>query len=142
MLPDTTERVDSVAWAADNKTLFYSTEDAITKRSNLVYLHVLGADAKVDPVVFNEKDERFDVYVDRTRDGIIECKWFVRRGQIQWQQIPAVQEVVAQLGPRLEYYRRPSTLAFRVNRTSIFGGSGYGDQRLLRDDDGADDGRK
>jgi oligopeptidase B len=69
VLPDTTERVDAVAWAADNKTLFYSTEDATTKRSNLVYRHVLGTDAKSDPVVFDEKDERFDVYVDRTRDG-------------------------------------------------------------------------
>jgi oligopeptidase B len=69
VLPDTTERVDAVAWAADNKTLFYSTEDATTKRSNLVYRHVLGTDAKSDPVIFDEKDERFDVYVDRTRDG-------------------------------------------------------------------------
>jgi oligopeptidase B len=69
MLPDTTERVDSLAWAADNKTLFYSTEDATTKRSNLVYRHVLGTDAKSDPVVFDEKDERYDVYVGRTRDG-------------------------------------------------------------------------
>jgi oligopeptidase B len=69
MLPDTTERVDSLTWTADNKTLFYTTEDATTKRSNLVYRHVLGTDAKADPVVFDEKDERFDVYVSRTRDG-------------------------------------------------------------------------
>ena len=68
-LPDTTERVDSIAWAADNKTLFYSTEDATTKRSNLVYRHVLGEDAKADPAVFDENDERFDVYVYRSRDG-------------------------------------------------------------------------
>jgi oligopeptidase B len=68
IFPDTTERVDSLTWAADSKTLIYSTEDATTKRSNLVYRHVLGTDAKADPVVFNEKDERFDVYVGRTRD--------------------------------------------------------------------------
>src|SRR5258707_169260 len=29
-LPDTTERVTSVVWAADNKTLFLTTEDAVT----------------------------------------------------------------------------------------------------------------
>ena len=69
LLPDTAERVDSLVWAADNKTLFYSTEDAQTKRSDLVHRHVLGADAAADPVIFNEKDERYDVYVDRTRDG-------------------------------------------------------------------------
>ena len=31
VLPDNTERVTSVEWAADNKTLFLTTEDAITK---------------------------------------------------------------------------------------------------------------
>ena len=68
-LPDTAERVDSIAWAADNKTIFYTTEDAQTKRSNLVHRHVLGAEAAADPVVFNEKDERYDVDIVRTRDG-------------------------------------------------------------------------
>jgi len=69
LLPDTAERIDSVDWAADNKTLFYTTEDAQTKRSNLVHRHVLGTDSSADPVVFDEKDERYDVYVERTRDG-------------------------------------------------------------------------
>jgi oligopeptidase B len=69
VLPDTAERVDSVTWAADNKTLLYSTEDAQTKRSNLVHRHVLGADTAADPIVDDEKDERYSVYVDRTRDG-------------------------------------------------------------------------
>src|SRR5437016_12129668 len=32
LLPDHAERVDSVAWANDNKTLFYTVEDATTKR--------------------------------------------------------------------------------------------------------------
>ncbi len=59
LLPDTAERVNSIAWAADNKTLFYTTEDAQTKRSNLLHRHVLGAEAATDPVVFNEKDERY-----------------------------------------------------------------------------------
>lgn len=69
LLPDTAERVDSVIWAADNKTLLYSTEDAVTKRSNLIHRHLLGTDATTDPVVLDEKDERYDVSVDRTRDG-------------------------------------------------------------------------
>jgi oligopeptidase B len=67
-LPDTAERVDSIAWASDNKTLFYSTEDAQTKRGDLVHRHVLGTDAATDPVVYEEKDERYDVGVNRTRD--------------------------------------------------------------------------
>src|SRR6201997_392444 len=48
LLPDTAERVDSIAWVADNKTLFYTTEDATTKRSDLLHRHVLGADSKDD----------------------------------------------------------------------------------------------
>jgi oligopeptidase B len=69
LLPDTADRVDSLTWAADNKTLFYSTEDAQTKRSDLLHRHVLGTDSAGDPVVFDEKDERYNVSVDRTRDG-------------------------------------------------------------------------
>jgi oligopeptidase B len=68
LLPDTAERIDSVEWAADNKTLFYTTEDATTKRSNLAYRHPMGTDAKADPIVYDEKDERYDVYVSRTLD--------------------------------------------------------------------------
>jgi oligopeptidase B len=41
-LPDTTERVTSVAWAADNRTLFLTTEDAVTKRSDKLWRHALG----------------------------------------------------------------------------------------------------
>ncbi len=69
ILPDTAERVDSLTWAADNRTLLYSTEDATTKRSNLVHRHVLGTNSAADPLVFDEKDERYDAYVYRTRDG-------------------------------------------------------------------------
>ncbi len=50
------------------RRFFYSTEDAQTKRSDLVHRHVLGTDSASDPIVFNEKDERYDVYVTRTRD--------------------------------------------------------------------------
>ena len=66
VLPDTAERVTSLSWAADNKTLFFATEDPVTKRSNLIFRHTLGApDA---PEIFNEKDELFAVGVARSRD--------------------------------------------------------------------------
>ena len=66
LLPDTADRVTSLAWAADNKTLFFSTEDAITKRPNLIFRHTLGASTA--DKIFNEKDELFDVGVERSRD--------------------------------------------------------------------------
>src|SRR5262249_22430788 len=41
MLPEKIERVDSIAWSTDGKTLFYVTEDAVTKRSDKLFKHVL-----------------------------------------------------------------------------------------------------
>jgi oligopeptidase B len=65
-LPDTTERVTSVAWASDNKTLFLVTEDDVTKRSDKLWRHALGAD-KFEPL-YEEKDELYDIGVGKTRD--------------------------------------------------------------------------
>ena len=49
----------SVVWATDNQTLFYTTEDAVSKRSDKFWRHVVGASAS--DLVFEEKDELFDV---------------------------------------------------------------------------------
>ena len=38
--PEQIERVGSVVWATDNKTLFYTTEDAVSKRSDKFWRHV------------------------------------------------------------------------------------------------------
>ncbi len=65
-LPDTTERVTTLEWAGDNKTLFLTTEDAVTKRSDKVWRHVLGA-ASFEPV-YEDKDELYDINVGKTRD--------------------------------------------------------------------------
>ena len=65
-LPDTMERVDSVAWASDNKTLFVVTEDEVTKRSNRAWRHVLGQ--KDSEPLYEEKDETFRLGVEKTRD--------------------------------------------------------------------------
>ena len=65
-LPDTTERVTAVEWAADNRTLFLTTEDAVTKRSDRLWRHVLGT-AEFEPV-YNEKDELYDIDISKTRD--------------------------------------------------------------------------
>ena len=40
------ERTRSVVWATDNKTLFYSTEDAVSKRGDKVFRHVVGTDGQ------------------------------------------------------------------------------------------------
>jgi oligopeptidase B len=65
-LPDTAERVTSLEWASDNKTLFLTTEDAVTKRSDHLWRHTLGASGN-DPI-YQEKDELYTIYATRTRD--------------------------------------------------------------------------
>jgi oligopeptidase B len=69
-LPDTAERVGSLAWAADSRTLFYSTEDETTKRQDRIFRHALGSPAAEDTLIFHEEDERFNLGVGRTRDGL------------------------------------------------------------------------
>ena len=56
--PETVAKVSSVAWAADNKTLFYTVDDA-AKRPYRLYRHALGADPDDDTLVYEEKDEMF-----------------------------------------------------------------------------------
>ena len=60
------ERVGSVVWANDNKTIFFTTEDATTKRSDKVWRHVVGS--TTNDLVVEEKNELFDMYAGRSLD--------------------------------------------------------------------------
>lgn len=62
------DRVGSVTWAADNRTLFYTVEDQEQKRQFQLYRHVLGTPHAQDELIFEEPDERFNIGVGRTRD--------------------------------------------------------------------------
>ncbi len=48
-----------VAWAADNKTVFYTRKDEVTLRPDRIFRHKLGDDPAGDPVVYHETDETF-----------------------------------------------------------------------------------
>jgi oligopeptidase B len=65
-LIDHAERVGSVVWANDNKTIFYTQEDAVSKRQYRLYRHTVGT-AGTDALVYEEKDERFEVDAVKTR---------------------------------------------------------------------------
>lgn len=54
-----------LAWANDNKTLFYVSRDEI-ERPYKVWRHKLNADAEKDVCVFEEKDPAFFVYLERS----------------------------------------------------------------------------
>src|SRR5262249_4698509 len=63
------DKVGSVAWANDNKTVFYTGEEEKTKRQYRLYRHVIGSEAGKDELVYEEKDERFNVYTRKSRSG-------------------------------------------------------------------------
>ncbi len=65
-LVDRVPRVGAVVWARDNHTLFLTTEDSITKRSDKFWRHKAGTDSTM--LLYNERDEEFDVSANRARD--------------------------------------------------------------------------
>ena len=87
ILPERVERVNNVAWSTDNKTIFYVTEDAVTKRSDKFFRHVLGT-AKYD-LVYEEKDELFDIATGRTRDKAVIILQIVSKTSTEVRYIPA-----------------------------------------------------
>ncbi|MDO8501353.1 MAG: S9 family peptidase [Gemmatimonadaceae bacterium] len=66
MLPDRVPRVGSVVWSTDGRTLFLTTEDSITKRSDKFWRHPVGG-ATMN-LLFDEKDELFDIGANRSLD--------------------------------------------------------------------------
>ncbi|MBP2831933.1 S9 family peptidase [Aquimarina sp. U1-2] len=67
-LPDQLENTNGrVAWANDNKTVFYTSKDSITLRANKIYKHVLGTDQSKDELVYHEEDDTFSTFVYRSR---------------------------------------------------------------------------
>lgn len=57
-LPDEIPNTAGAEWAADNRTIFYSTIDH-EHRPDKVFRHVLGSDRSLDAEVFHEKDPSF-----------------------------------------------------------------------------------
>jgi oligopeptidase B len=118
--PETAERVTAVEWGEDGQTLFYSVEDPQTKRSFIVYRLALGG-GKPEPI-YEEKDERFNTYVWKSRD---DKYLFVESGSHTTSEIryfPADQpgaalKLIAPRVPEQEYYvdHRDGTFWIRTN---------------------------
>lgn len=67
LLEDRFVKSPNVEWAADNRTLFYVTEDA-AKRAHKLWRHTIGEPKSNDVLIHEEKDELFNLQVDRSRD--------------------------------------------------------------------------
>ena len=87
LLADRIERVDSVAWASDNKTIFYVTEDPVTKRRDKFFRHVVATEQS--DLIYAEPDELFDIDVARTRDGAIIALQIAAKTSTEVRYLPA-----------------------------------------------------
>jgi len=68
MLPDIIPRaIGGIAWAEDNRTLFYTKPDSVSVRPYQVYRHRLGTPAATDQMVYEDKDETYYVGVFKTK---------------------------------------------------------------------------
>jgi oligopeptidase B len=86
--PVLAEKTGSVAWAADNRTLFYTVEDE-AKRQYRLYRHELGT--KEHTLVYEEPDEAFRVHVLRSRSREF---LFLGLGSLttsEWRYLPAAE---------------------------------------------------
>jgi len=64
MIPDVT---GTLAWANDNRTVFYGKQHPTTLRFYRIYRHVLGDDPANDELVYEEKDSTFVCFVFKTK---------------------------------------------------------------------------
>lgn len=56
----------SIVWANDSKTIYYVKKDPQTLREFQVYKHILGDDSDSDKLIYEEKDERFSVFISKS----------------------------------------------------------------------------
>lgn len=68
ILEDKIEKVTgSAVWANDNKTIFYSSQDEVTLRSDKIFKHKLGTKQEDDVLVYFEKDDTFSVDIAKSK---------------------------------------------------------------------------
>ena len=65
-IPNTGGRI---AWANDNKTVFYTSKNKTTLLSEKIFRHKVGSDHKNDVLVYTEKDNEFYIGVGRSKSG-------------------------------------------------------------------------
>jgi len=59
----------SVAWANDNKTVFYTSKNEVTLLPEKIWRHKVGTDSAKDELVYEEKNESFYNGVYRSKSG-------------------------------------------------------------------------
>ena len=87
VLPESIERVTSVAWAADNATLFYTTEDPVSKRTDRFWRQRLGGGSA--ELLYEETDDRYDIGTGRTNDRVFILVASYSKSTTEWRALRA-----------------------------------------------------
>ncbi|MBA3642110.1 MAG: S9 family peptidase [Acidobacteria bacterium] len=100
------ERTGSVVWAADHRTIFYTTEDAVSKRSDRCWRHLVGSVESA--LVFEEPDELYDVAAGKSLDKEIIFLGSYAKTSREIRYLPASQptgefEIIVPRSPGHEY---------------------------------------
>ena len=103
-LPDQIEKLSwGLAWADDNRTLFYMTPDS-AKRGDRVWRHVIGTPRTADVSVYQDADVLFNVNLARSRSGAYILISSTSFTSSEWHLIPTARPTEA---PRVVAPRRP-----------------------------------
>ena len=111
-LPDQIEKLSwGLAWADDNRTLFYMTPDS-AKRGDRVWRHVIGTPRTADVSVYQDADVLFNVNLTRSRSGEYILVSSTSFTSSEWHLIPTARpteapRVVAPRRPGIEYEVEP-----------------------------------
>ncbi len=98
-------RVGDVAWAADNATFFYTTEDDVSKRHDRFWRHTLGETGST--LLYEEKDDRYDIGTLRSNDRSYVFLGAFSKSTTEWRALRA-SDPASELGlviPRSEGHR-------------------------------------
>ncbi|QPB85553.1 prolyl oligopeptidase family serine peptidase [Pseudoalteromonas rubra] len=60
---------DSIEWGSDNRSLYYIKKDPVTLLGYQVYRHVLGQEQSQDKLVYEEKDNTYYTYLEKSKEG-------------------------------------------------------------------------
>jgi oligopeptidase B len=103
-LPDEIEKLSwGLAWASDNRTLFYQTPDA-AKRGDKVWRHLLGTPRAADVEVYHDPDVLYNVSVQRSRNG----EWIlISSASFTSSEVHVIPAAAPTTAPRVIAPRRP-----------------------------------
>ena len=89
-LSDVIPRVTgNMAWAEDNRTLFYTKQDSVTLRPSRIYRHTLGTDPAKDSLIYEDADETFYTSVFKTKSAAYVMIQSWQTTQTEYHYVPA-----------------------------------------------------